>query len=149
MAPGAFPALAGAPSGKVAAPVPFLLSESPLFVPPPDQRAGGGEAAVQSRISVGVTNVHSRCDRADVEDLIEKRELWLARRMGRLGRKRRQILGGGYSRVKSGRMSFRLSLMRMERSFLKDRNMNEVHTPLRLKSALPKRCLQKATMLRT
>ena len=81
LTPGAFPARAAPASGKAAAPDPFMLSESPLFVPPPDQKAGGGPTTVQPLISLGPIGIHSRCDRADVEALIEKRELWLARRL--------------------------------------------------------------------
>ena len=81
LTPGAFPARAAPAPGKMAAPDPFMLSESPLFVPPPDRRSGDGPTTVQSRISTGALNIHSRCDRADVEALIEKRELWLARRL--------------------------------------------------------------------
>lgn len=79
--PGAFPARADPASGKTAVPDSFMLSESPLYVPPPDRRAGGGPTTVQPRISLGPISIHSRCDKTDVEALIEKRELWLARRL--------------------------------------------------------------------
>ena len=81
-APGAFPADADAASGKMAAPDPFLMVQSPLGVASPsDAWPGAGEATVRPRISLGTVSINSRCDKADVEAIIEKRELWLARRL--------------------------------------------------------------------